>query len=386
MRSIHAIRQIWTLLSVGLIMWGPVHSQNLIDKKATPQTQALFSNLIRISEQGILFGHQETDAYGVGWTGIPGKSDVKEVCGALPAVHGWDIGREETDKNVDGIEFVKIRQWIKETYDRGGVTAISWHVDNPTTLGNAWDTVASVRHILPGGKDHQKFVKRLDHIASFLSSLKSGSTYIPVIFRPYHEHNGNWFWWGKGHCTETEYIQLWRFTVEYLKNEKNLHHLIYSFSPDRGRFNMDDVRASYLYAYPGDDYVDLLGYDNYMDVGIAWNKKTQREQLADLVKGLRTLSDLAKEKKKAAALTETGQEGITNPNWFTQTILNPLKENPDIKLSFFMVWRNANTKHHYAPYPGHASADDFVVFYKDPYTLFENDIQNLYTSGKSLVK
>lgn len=364
----------------------PAFAQKLIDKKATAETKALFTNLYKLSQTGILFGHQETDAYGVNWTDTPGKSDVKEVCGAFPAVHGWDIGREETDKNVDGVDFTKIRQWIKEAYDRGAVNAISWHVDNPTSMGNAWDTTKSVRHIIPGGKDHDKFVKRLDHIANFLSSLKSGSTLIPVIFRPYHEHNGNWFWWGKGNCTEQEYIALWRFTVDYLKNKKNLHHLIYSFSPDRGRFDMADVKKSYLYGYPGDEYVDLLGYDNYMDVGISWNKKTQPEQLADLVKGLRVLSDLAKEKKKVAALTETGQESLTNANWFTQTILTPLKQNPDIKLSFFMVWRNANTKHHYAPYPGHPSVDDFVVFYKDPLTLFEGDIQNLYTTGKPLVK
>jgi mannan endo-1,4-beta-mannosidase len=149
---------------------------------------------------------------------------------------------------------------------------------------------------------------------------------------------------------------------------------------------MDDPKKSYLYGYPGDDYVDILGYDNYMDVGITWNKKSQQEQLADLVKGLRTVSDLAKEKKKVAALTETGLEGVTNPNWFTQTILTPLKANPDIKLSFFMVWRNANTKHHYAPYPGHRSVDDFLVFFKDPFTLFESDIQNMYKSGKPLLK
>jgi len=375
-----------TLLVIFLITVAPARSQTLIDKKATAETKALFSNLIKISEKGIMFGHQETEAYGIDWNAVPGKSDVKDVCGSFPAVHGWDIGREEQTKNVDGVEFVKIRQWIKETYDRGGISAISWHVDNPTSMGNAWDTTKTVRYILPGGKDHEKFVKRLDHVADFLASLKSGSTFIPVIFRPYHEHNGNWFWWGKGNCTEEEYISLWRFTVDYLKNKKNLHHLIYSFSPDRSRLNLDDPKASYLYGYPGDKYVDLLGYDNYMDVGIGWNKKTQQEQLADLVKGLRTVSDLAKEKKKAAALTETGQESLTNPNWFTQTILNPLKENPDIKLSFFMVWRNANTKHHYAPYPGHPSVDDFLVFYKDKFTLFESDIQNFYKSGKPLVK
>ena len=89
---------------------------------------------------------------------------------------------------------------------------------------------------------------------------------------------------------------------------------------------------------------------------------------------------------KIAAMTETGQEGVTNTEWFTQVILNPLKANPDIKLAYFMVWRNANVKHHYAPYPGHASASDFIEFYNDPYTLFEKDIQNMYQSNKPLTR
>ena len=85
-------------------------------------------------------------------------------------------------------------------------------------------------------------------------------------------------------------------------------------------------------------------------------------------------------------MTETGQEGVTNTEWFTQVILHPLKANPDIKLDYFMVWRNANVKHHYAPYPGHASASDFIEFYNDPYTLFEKDIQNMYQSNKPLTR
>lgn len=45
---------------------------------------------------------------------------------------------------------------------------------------------------------------------------------IPVIFRPYHEHNGDWFWWGKGVNSEEDYIKLWQFTVEYLRDEKDV--------------------------------------------------------------------------------------------------------------------------------------------------------------------
>jgi len=240
--------------------------------------------------------------------------------------------------------------------------------------------------LIPGGSHHTAYKKQLDALADFLNNCADGATKIPIIFRPFHEHNGNWFWWGKGNCTESEYIQLWKFTVDYLKNEKKLHHLIYAFSPDRSRINLEDAKNSYFYAYPGDAYVDIIGLDNYMDVGISWNRKTRAEQNVDLVKILRTISEVAKEKNKVAAMTETGLEGITNPEWFTQVILNPLKTNPDIKLAYILVWRNANVKHHYAPYTGHSSSDDFIKFYNDPYTLFEKDIQNVYQANKPLTK
>lgn len=361
-------------------------AQKPIDKKATTQTKALNANLKRIAETGVMFGHQEDLAYGVWWSNSPGRSDVKEVCGSYPAVLGWDIGKEDALENVDRVAFENIHNWIIETYKRGGINTISWHVDNSTSGGSAWDTTRTVKHILPGGKDHEKFKKRLDHVADFLLSCKVDGVFIPIIFRPFHEHNGSWFWWGKGNCTEAEYIALWKFTVDYLKNQRNLHHLLYAFSPDRSQLNMEAIKASYLYGYPGDDYVDILGYDNYMDVGITWNTKSTEQQRADLVAGLSAISELAIEKHKVAALTETGLEGVTNSSWFTEVILNPLKANPKIKLAYVCLWRNANDKHHYGPYPGHASAEDFKKFYQDRLTLFQEDIQNMYKKNKALTK
>jgi mannan endo-1,4-beta-mannosidase len=354
--------------------------QQLVDKQATHETRMLFMNLKYLSERNVMFGHHEDLAYGVGWVGVEGRSDVKDVCGDYPAVHGWDLGKEDRGKNIDNVPFANMNQWIKETYERGGINTISWHVDNPSSGGNAWDTVKTVKYILPGGKDHEAFKRRLDKIATLLEGYQSGRVKIPLIFRPYHEHNGNWFWWGKGNCTEEEYITLWRFTVDYLRKEKKIHNLIFAFSPDRSRLDMTDIKGSYLYGYPGDEYVDILGFDDYMDVGISWNKKPKDDQVNDLLLSLRTISNLAKEKNKLAALTETGLEGVTQERWYTETILNPLKMDKTIQVSYIMVWRNASEKHHYAPYPNHTSVQDFIKFYSDDYTLFEKDLPNVYKS------
>jgi mannan endo-1,4-beta-mannosidase len=123
-----------------------------------------------------------------------------------------------------------------------------------------------------------------------------------------------------------------------------------------------------------------------MDVGVEWNKKSATEQQQDFITVMKTISTLAKERNKVAALTETGLEGITNPQWFTQVILDPLKANKDIEVAYILVWRNASERHHYAPYKGHASEKDFVRFYEDKHSIFESDIQNMYVPGKTLLK
>jgi mannan endo-1,4-beta-mannosidase len=374
------MKGIW--INVFILTCFPAFAQpgkfSLIDSKATSETKALYKNLKKISAEGFMFGHQEADAYGTTWKKVEGRSDVKDVCGAHPAVHGWDIGNENETKNVDGVPFEDMLQWVRQTYERGGVNTISWHMDNPVTGADSWAKQPVVADILPGGKGHEAYRTKLSLAADFLNKCETEKIKIPIIFRPFHEHIGDWFWWGKGNCSEEDYIKLWRFTVDYLKNERGLHHLIYAFSPDRSRLNLTEGKQDYFYGYPGDDYVDLLGLDNYMDVGVTWNKKSKEEQRKDFVIVMKLLSALGKEKNKVTALTETGLEGITNPIWFSDVILAPIKQNPGIQIAYVLVWRNANNTHHYAPYPGHPAHSDFLKFYKDPMTFFESDLSGMY--------
>jgi len=373
------------LLVLGLLVsMITVSGQSLLDSKASTKTEALYQNLIALADQGILFGHQDDDAYGVGWRAVPGRSDVKSVTGSFPAVHGWDLGKIEVgwSFNLDTVNFQKMHHWIRQVYKRGGVNTISWHIDNPVSKKSAWDKTPAVKDILPGGAQHAYFLAQLDLAADFLSKCKSGATRIPIIFRPWHEHNGDWFWWGKGNCTEAEYITLWKFTVEYLRDTKGLHHLIYAFSPDRSRIDMNEPQLSYLYGYPGDEYVDIIGLDNYMDVGVSKTEAEFALKIKDLIKVSETITSIAREKNKVAAITETGQESILNPTWYSQVLLEPFKDKQSIKLAYVMVWRNANKKHHYAPYPGHPAVADFINYYKDANTLFESDLTRIYKTPK----
>ncbi|MEO6453984.1 MAG: glycosyl hydrolase, partial [Ginsengibacter sp.] len=131
-----------------------------IDKNATQQTIALYQNLKKLLNKGIMFGHQDDLAYGVNWKYIPGKSDVKEVTGDYPAVYGFELGRLELDHevNIDSVPFNKMKRYIQTIYARGGVITLSWHLNNPLTGKTAWDPApGTVASILQGGVKHELY-------------------------------------------------------------------------------------------------------------------------------------------------------------------------------------------------------------------------------------
>jgi mannan endo-1,4-beta-mannosidase len=205
---------------------------------------------------------------------------------------------------------------------------------------------------------------------------------VPIIFRPFHEHNGDWFWWGTKSFSEQEYIDVFRYTENYLRDTLNIHQLLYAISPDRSRMNPAIFEKDLLYAYPGDDYIDILGYDNYWDVGriTDYVKDVSRKTQDSLfLAGLRALIKIANKKNKIPALTETGCGTMKENNWYTSRILNPLKSDSIAsKIAWLLVWRNFSTDHFYAPYPGHPSASDFISFKKDDLIMFEDEMPEIY--------
>jgi mannan endo-1,4-beta-mannosidase len=357
------------------------------DPQATAETRALYRNLLALQGKYVLFGHQDSLAYGVQWQREADRSDVKDVTGSFPAVYGWDIGWLEKGgpENLDGVSFDLMRESIKRSFERGGITTISWHMINPMNGGSHSDSSeTAVEYIIPGGAKHELFKSYLDKFVAFNESLMVNGVQVPIIFRPWHEHNGEWFWWGKGPASEKNYIKLWRFTVEYLRDEKQQHNLIFAFSPDRSRMNIDTMERDYFYAYPGDDYVDVIGFDNYWDLGHPANETPAAEQLENFGKSLAVIGKIAKAKGKVGALTEGGSEAIENPQFWTEVVLRGINSSEYAQhVTWLMVWRNTtnggyNKQHFYAPYPGHDSAVDFVKFKQDERILFEDELPALY--------
>jgi mannan endo-1,4-beta-mannosidase len=353
---------------------------HLTDAKATKETKALFDNLARLSQDHILFGHQHATEYGHGWYGDPNRSDVKSVTGSHPAVVGVDFsGLSGRPDSLIEKEKTSLRKTIADTYNRGGVTTVAWHFNNPVSKTNFyWNdstAVPAVKNIIPGGSHHDKYKTILQSIAGLVKSIKGeDGKIVPLIFRPYHEFDGDWFWWGKAHCTTDEFKTLWRFTVSYLRDSLGVHNLIYAFSPDN-RFATEE---QYLERYPGDEWVDMLGVDNYGDFG-----RDGSYNLEAGIKKLKIVSDYALKAGKLAAFTETGLESIPKENWWTEILLKSLRSEK-IRLCYVLVWRNdvRSPTHFYAPFPGQVSEADFIKFYNDPYTLFENDLNNIYKTKK----
>jgi mannan endo-1,4-beta-mannosidase len=217
--------------------------------------------------------------------------------------------------------------------------------------------------IIPSGKYHQQFLAQLDKLADFFLQLKnSNGEAFPIIFRPWHEMAGQWFWWGTKFTSPADYKTLFRFTVHYLEG-KGLTNMVICYSPNGGYQTAEE----YLTWYPGDDIVDMFGLDEYEWPGAEnWVANTQ--------KYLNIMISVAQEKEKLAAFAETGCENLNDPQWFTQKLGAAIA--PDSiaqNLCYVLVWRNSPTVHYFFPYEGHASEEDAKAFLADPKVYLLND-------------
>lgn len=174
---------------------------------------------------------------------------------------------------------------------------------------------------------------------------------FPVVFRPFHEMNGGWFWWGSECTTPEQYIKLYRATVDRLRNN-GLRNVIYCWSPDTY------LKMEY---YPGDDYVDIMALDVYEPGCSPYHPNNV------YVDELNNLLKTAKQHGKIAALSETGlreYDGVMRypeeiPDFWTSKVFAPIlnKKGKGNGIAYVMSWYNANWHNDnrgslYIPYPG----------------------------------
>lgn len=374
----------------------PAGSVELVDADATAATRSLFSYLRDVRGEGILYGHQHDTSYGVTVSEADGKtSDINNGVGDFPAVFGWDTliieGRESPGRpeNTPEENVAAFTDYLEKADRIGGISTISAHMKNFVTGGSFSETGERVvERLLPGGDKQGEFNAYLDNIALLANSVKrDDGEPVPLIFRPFHENAGSWFWWGASYATPDEYVELWRYTVEYLRDTKGVSNLLYAYSPGGG-FGGDAER--YLSTYPGDDYVDILGIDSYDD------SDGSQEWLDSVTLDLAMIARLADEKEKVSALTEFGEHpnGLLpngengNLQWYTR-LLEAVMSDPDARRTAYMqTWANFGPEQYYAPHAGtadlpeHELLADFRAFYADPRTVFADDLEGVF--GRSV--
>lgn len=336
------------------------------DKKATGAVTELLSVINTQLGNGIMLGHQDDLAYGNKWYGDPGRSDVKSVCGDYPAVFGWNITNIESGStlNIDSVSFENLKLYIKEVHKMGGISALSWEAMNPiatdsSELSSKGNVVQSV---LEDENIQKRYLSHLDQLATYLNSIKDEKgTLIPFIFQPFQEYNvSGKHWWSNDKCSPDEFKKLWKLTVDYLRNEKKVHHLLYACSFYAG-LNTADITT----CYPGKDYVDILGISMHL---IQEEDPSGKKFMEMLNVTLDAITKFAQNNRKIVALTNTGLEGIKISNFFSE-IIYPVISRYD--LSYVMFGKNAwnDEKHYYIPVPGHPASDDFYVFSTNPKIL-----------------
>ncbi len=401
--SARLLAAVFTFAMVSSAWAAPANSPveiNIVTKNATPETRSLFAFLKTNRQKAIMFGHQHETTQGLTIKKTDGtESDTFNAVGDFAAVYGWDslsiVGaRPEGD----------VVPQIKKAYARGGIITISAHLNNPKTdgekgswpTGTAWDKRPAVKDALPGGAYNNVLNTYLDQIADWAHNLKDDKgNLIPVVMRLFHENTGAWFWWGNEQCTPAEYQQLYRYAVEYLRDKKGVTNFLYAYSPNE--FN-NPKESDYLERYPGDDWVDVMGFDTYgfLNEKIdAWFK-TVVDNTAMIVR-------LADARGKIPVISEIGIQapdigaGKIDNHWYRK-LIGGLKADKDARrIAFLLTWRNSpdgdgnGHPHYWVPYKSdenvkNGTLEDFTAFYKDDLTAFNRDISNVYNIKTILKK
>ncbi|MCI1634628.1 glycoside hydrolase family 26 protein [Bifidobacterium sp.] len=368
-----------------------------VDNNLDELTQQLLVNLRKSQGQFAMFGHHD-DLSCRRDTTMP--SDVLQATGVYPAVFGFDFGGIEKYGMPDFDEqyFSRQRDQIIYAFSRGAVITMSWHSVNPVTGGGYGNNCSpdSVKAVLPGGFKLSDFNRWLDGVADFAHSLVDADEQtIPVVFRPLHEHNGDWFWWcigkrdGQVDTDEAQFIELWQYIVSYLRDKRGVHNFLYANSPDRSCFTIDDFDTGYFRGYPGDDFVDIFGLDDYIDIGRFDNHQSPELIFKDFQTVLRKLVECAEGRNKVAAFTEVG-----TPNKLAGVEYNPWTgfleraartDEYTRKVLWYLAWRNSMTQEetnvYGTPLLQDATGADFREFSKG-YIRFLDRIPNMYRDNE----
>ncbi len=240
--------------------------------------------------------------------------------GKWPAMLGIDYGYDDIPAFLNSAN-----RALEKHAAAGGIVTVSMHPKNPWQNSEVGDReIGNFRELLtPGSRPNKNYRRQLDKVAKGLARLRDNN--IVVLWRPFHEMNGGWFWW----CPEkngewpsrNEFKALWMDMFRYFTKEKQLDNLLWVYSAAVQKGTSERSAIEY---YPGDKYVDIVGLDWYMDDVDELDSFQSYSQLLNL--------------NKPMGLTEFGPLSKRNGQFDCNKLIKSLEMYPEIR--FFLFWHS----------------------------------------------
>ena len=305
--------------------------RHLTDPLAIPAAVRLYEYLCALQGRGCLTGQMESS-----WCATCEHeiNFLLERTGRMPAIRGLDF--------MDN-DFLGVVRRAADWHARGGIVTICWHTgaDFASEYRRSQaDELDWASALTPGTQAHRDLLTGMDRAVPYLRRLQEMN--IPVLWRPFHEMDGKWFWWGRGGAEG--FIRLWRTMYDRYVRHHGLHNLIWVLG-------FSDARGDLAPWYPGDDVVDILGGDSY--------KGGAQGELY----------------RKCAAIAPSGMPICYHENGEIPT--RAMMEAESAPWVWFMTWHTRwITSEEFNP------ADRLQAVYRDPYFITLNALPNLIVEGE----
>jgi len=193
-------------------------------------------------------------------TNITEATWVYNNTGKWPALTAFDF-IDHTNPNQNWVNYTAPFTLGQDWWNNNGLVAFSWHWRDPLTKSGSFNTFSTsypngttfdvTKVSDPTSAEYKAMIVDIDVIAGYLKQFKNAN--IPVIWRPLHEAEGGWFWWGAKGAEPCK--TLWKLLYDRLVNYHGLNNLIWVWT--------SSASTNAATWYPGDDYVDVVGMDIY---------------------------------------------------------------------------------------------------------------------------
>ncbi len=279
---------------------GPLPDAAPVNPNATPAARALLREIDSLSGHATLSGQHNFPNTVSRYT-----DRVYDLTGKYPALYGEDLGfSSDPDRDLTLGRAQLVEEVIRQ-YRNGAVIALTWHAVRPTdeepvtfhgSVQNHLTDWEWKQLLTPGTDLYERWCRQVDLVAGYLLELQDAG--VPVLFRPYHEMNGDWFWWG-GRPGPNGSATLYRQLYDRLVHLHHLNNLVWVWNVNAPNTHAGPIEPY----YPGPGFADVFTEDIYAafeqrfyDGMVALAGPTHPIALAE-VGTLPTLDDLARQSR-----------------------------------------------------------------------------------------